>query len=741
MSGGVLLAVLAIAVAVALYVSINGHTGGNAGSPSCVCTNGTPATGDECPADGAAACASCDADYVLENETCQAKVDPGTTCTCPHGTPATRDECPADGAVACASCDAGYVLENKTCQAKVDPGPTCSCPNGTPATGDECPADGAVACASCDRNYVKQPDGSCVPYKPPPPPVDGKGCALRDGTQTPNAFKTACIAALGDATAGGYCCGYDATKDYSGCGGSERSMTGFETAECPSFWAGGATLAACVGDPANPSAAGWSPKPPAVPAYCGSITGGGGAACPDVDVDPAGIPKEDEDVIAMYVDRLDPASTSDMVNVQTLTELFVNMARAGVTHAICAFWLSSGAADMVGMFAGTITPFATANDRAAIRKNTQSMAIMCSCFGASENPVTAPSKASTMANDGATMGKALAQFVIDNGFDGADIDFEDGGAFTQPAKDAGTYPDAGTEFLCEMTTALYDAFRSSGKKPPCGSDHFFITHAPQAPYTVAPWKYVYRVVDEKVGDKIDFYNMQMYNQMATTYMTCHTLMQDADGGLAGSPCSAVMQMATPIGNHKGIPLRRLVVGKPMMPDDAYNTGYMSQVYFAQTVAHQQQTGNRVRGVMAWQWHNKTGPPHFTPSELLPDGGTGWVQMMSRALKGEKPSDVDDPAQLCDKDEPIPDVKGLRYASQPWVADPTLRCVPSMTGTYSSREECKCAMHAGCADPKADPSYLIGGQCRPGVPGGPPAGKCEEGSTCVGQYWGKCVQDT
>ena len=738
MSSGVLLGLFAIAVAVALYISMNSPSGGGGGSRTCSCPNGKPATGSDCPENGAEACANCDAGYTLKDGKCEAQVDPGVTCTCSNGKPATGSDCPKNGAEACANCDAGYALKDGKCEQNVDPEVTCTCPNGTPATGTACPKDGAKACARCNRNYAMQPDGSCAPYDPPSPPADGKGCALRDGTQTHETFKTACIAALGDATAGGYCCAYDATEDYSGCSKGDGSTRGLATSACPSFWAGGAMLSTCVGDP---SSQGWNPKPPAVPAYCGSITGGGGATCPDADVDPAGIPDKDENVIAMYVDRLDPASTGDMADVKTLKSLFITMAHAGVTHAICAFWLSSGPADMAGMFAGTITPSTTAADRAAIRAETGTMAIMCSCFGASENPVTAPSKTSTMANDGKTMGKALAQFVLDNGFDGADIDFEDGGAFMQPAKDANTYPDAGTEFLCEMTKALYDTFQSSGKTPPCGSDHFFITHAPQAPYTVAPWKYVYRVVDEMVGDKIDFYNMQMYNQMATTYMTCHTLMQDADGGLAGSPCSAVMQMATPLGNHNGIPLRRLVVGKPMMPDDAYNTGYMSQVYFAQTIAHQQQTGNRVRGVMAWQWHNKTGPPHFTPSELLPDGGTGWVQMMSRALNGEKPADVDDPSQLCEKDEPIPDVQGLKYASQPWMADPKLRCVPSMTGAYNSREECKCAMRAGCTNPKADPSYLIGGQCRPGVPGGPPAGTCEEGSTCVGKYWGKCVQDT
>ena len=112
----------------------------------CICpdVNGIPATGADCPDDGAVKCSGCEDDFRLENEACVPN-----TCSCNNGTAATGAQCTQDGAEICTDCvsdfslnDDGICLPNQ-----------CICPDGIPATGADCPDDGAVKCSGCEDGW------------------------------------------------------------------------------------------------------------------------------------------------------------------------------------------------------------------------------------------------------------------------------------------------------------------------------------------------------------------------------------------------------------------------------------------------------------------------------------------------------------------------------------------------------------------------------------------------------------
>ena len=95
-----------------------------------------------------------------------------------------------------------------------------------------------------------------------------------------------------------------------------------------------------------------------------------------------------------------------------------------------------------------------------------------------------------------------------------------------------------------------------------------------------------------MGDLIDWYNVQWYNQMTTTYDTCDTLFVKANGW---STHTAVLEVAA------AVPLRKLVLGKPVKPADAANTGYMDVAALAQCLRTAVTTYGWNAGVMGWQY--------------------------------------------------------------------------------------------------------------------------------------------
>lgn len=127
-------------------------------SNSCVCTNGMPAVGLRCMADGVTACASCSPFFHLRprfsitpdnlSTTVSVACDPNE-CICGNGTAVASNACAVDGADECHSCNDGFHLVDQSCVAN-----RCSgCANGTAALGPRCPVDGGTECEACDAGF------------------------------------------------------------------------------------------------------------------------------------------------------------------------------------------------------------------------------------------------------------------------------------------------------------------------------------------------------------------------------------------------------------------------------------------------------------------------------------------------------------------------------------------------------------------------------------------------------------
>ena len=115
---------------------------------------------------------------------------------------------------------------------------------------------------------------------------------------------------------------------------------------------------------------------------------------------------------------------------------------------------------------------------------------------------------------------SLADYVINNKLDGVDIDYEDSNAFENPSLH-------GEEWLITLTNILRQRLPADK----------ILSHAPQAPYFMGTSKYpnnAYNKVHQMVGSKIDFYNVQFYNQDSSSYNTSQTLFNVSGGWAPGT---------------------------------------------------------------------------------------------------------------------------------------------------------------------------------------------------------------
>jgi len=244
-----------------------------------------------------------------------------------------------------------------------------------------------------------------------------------------------------------------------------------------------------------------------------------------------------------------------------------------------AFWLTSNPADAALVWAQAYTYVSSDNPWGSStqavqaawlqRYHAQGIKVLVSAFGSTEFPTSA-------GVDPVKCGTDLANFVKLHQLDGVDLDYEDNAAM-----EAGT----GEAWLISITRTLRQLLPK---------DRYIISHAPQAPYFMGPPKYPnggYLTVDKQVGNLIDFYNVQFYNQAQSSYDTFQTLFQTSNGWATGT---SVKEMT-----EKGIPSNKIVVGKPVTTGDASNTGYVQVDALRQIF--QTARGTWSAGFMGWQY--------------------------------------------------------------------------------------------------------------------------------------------
>jgi len=264
-----------------------------------------------------------------------------------------------------------------------------------------------------------------------------------------------------------------------------------------------------------------------------------------------------------------------------------------------AFWINS-AQDNAGTWAGL-----TADQRTTI-KNEYSAAgvrLIVSAFGSTSTPTSSGEDAIGTAD-------SLAAWVKQYDLDGADVDYEDFNAFNGGTGSAETW-------LISFTNEL----RKQLPEP------YIITHAPVAPWftdgtnpSTGALYYPgggYLKVDQQAGSAIDWYNIQFYNQGVqpnpTEYEDCTTLLTKS----INWPHASVFEIAA-----NGVPLDKLVIGKPAAASGDANNGYMDPATTLHDCVTQAKAQGWNAGLMTWQY---------------PDAPNGWLEDAWGTLPARTPT--------------------------------------------------------------------------------------------------------
>ncbi|KAF8159456.1 glycoside hydrolase [Crassisporium funariophilum] len=214
----------------------------------------------------------------------------------------------------------------------------------------------------------------------------------------------------------------------------------------------------------------------------------------------------------------------------------------------------------------------TAAQRTALKSQYAAAGIklVVSVFGSTDVPTSTNADPIATAN-------TFAAWVKQYSLDGIDVDYEDFNAF-----DAG---DGKAEaWLISFTKQLRVQL-------PQGT--YILTHAPVAPW-FSPNKWGgggYLKVHSSVGSLIDWYNVQFYNQGASEYTTCNNLLTTSSSTW---PQTALFQIAA-----NGVPLSKLVIGKPATSGDA-SSGFMSTSTLAGCLQQAKNSGWN-GGAMVWEY--------------------------------------------------------------------------------------------------------------------------------------------
>jgi len=267
-------------------------------------------------------------------------------------------------------------------------------------------------------------------------------------------------------------------------------------------------------------------------------------------------------VKALYID--------DNIDWTTPAITFQTMAASDCNLIVLAFMVSGVLYDAQSAWAEVKNQTAVVN-----YIHDQGARIIASAGGATDTPYGKMT--------GAAYGSKIATWAKDNHLDGVDFDLENfGSGFT-----AGGLNFAATvQWVVDATNAARSVLGASG----------IITHAPQTPYfgTKQGFNNGYVKVYEG-APSINFFLVQFYNNgPSTTYASIFT----SNNGASVAEIKA-----------EGIPLEKIVVGKPFVAGDAGN-GYVSPATLHTFFAQAKSELGWNAGVMAWQWHSASATKTF-----------------------------------------------------------------------------------------------------------------------------------
>jgi V8-like Glu-specific endopeptidase/chitinase len=247
---------------------------------------------------------------------------------------------------------------------------------------------------------------------------------------------------------------------------------------------------------------------------------------------------------------------------------------AGYNIIILAFYLLDTPADIAQAWQG----ISQSDQQAAVNyAHSKGAQVMVAAGGSTVSPYSQIS--------GSDYGQRVAQWALQNNLDGVDFDMEN--------FDTGLVAPG----LSASDTIQWLVDASNAARSVLGSDRL-ISHAPQAPYfgVIGGNQWAgslggYTGVYQMASSSIDFFNCQFYNQ-GSCYTSYDSLFIDSACSFAGTSVKQIADM--------GIPLSKIVVGKPVTSSDA-GSGYVDADSLAAWVS---QAGSDIgwsSGVMGWVW--------------------------------------------------------------------------------------------------------------------------------------------
>ncbi|EGR33385.1 hypothetical protein IMG5_054750 [Ichthyophthirius multifiliis] len=247
---------------------------------------------------------------------------------------------------------------------------------------------------------------------------------------------------------------------------------------------------------------------------------------------------------------------------------------------ILTFWTPSWISDSLSVWQNLYTYLGTdkyGKSTAMVQKylldelHKQNKKLFISAFGSTSNPTNL---------DPETVASQLADFINQNPYlDGVDIDYEDNDAMRK-----GT----AVNWLIVFQKALSSKVQNK---------NIIFTHAPQAPYFS---RQVYNdqgyyKIEKEIGHLISWYNVQFYNQLENKYDTYETLFLESGEFFVQSSYKEIIELAE-------IPIQKLILGKPAVPNDASNTGYITPDQLGQICNKAKgELGYELPGFMIWQF--------------------------------------------------------------------------------------------------------------------------------------------
>lgn len=237
----------------------------------------------------------------------------------------------------------------------------------------------------------------------------------------------------------------------------------------------------------------------------------------------------------------------------------------GFTHYNIAFWVSTdGGADNVQEWMQ-----ASETQRKAIVNayNKAGIRLGMAVFGETDSPLSNGEDPNRLAD-------RISDFVKKYNLQGVDVDFEEYDAFERKIA---------TRWLIPLTRRL------RARLP---KNQYYLSHAPIAPlFNTDSYPLGYTWVEKRIGDLIDFYNIQFYNQ--DDYSTCHSLLLKSEGEW---PNTSLIQL----NQVYNIPFEKMIVGKPAREQDADN-GYINPHKLAVCLANFAVPNGWRSGCMWWEY--------------------------------------------------------------------------------------------------------------------------------------------